>query len=46
LKFGLVEIKSTKKSKPVKEEESTLLTGLPEETQVKIKRLTYTKKAN
>ena len=46
LKFGLVEIKSTKKSKLVKEEESTLLTGLPEETQVKIKRLTYTKKAN
>jgi uncharacterized membrane protein len=46
LKFGLVEIKPTKKPKPVKEEESTLLTGLPEETQVKIKRLTYTKKAN
>ena len=46
LKFGLVEIKSTKKSKPVKEEESTLLTGLPEPTQVKIKRLTYTKKAD
>lgn len=46
LKFGLVEIKPTKKPKLVKEEESTLLTGLPEETQVKIKRLTYTKKAN
>jgi uncharacterized membrane protein len=46
LKFGLVEIKPTKKPKPVKEEESTLLTGLPEETQVKIKRLMYTKKAN
>jgi uncharacterized membrane protein len=46
LKFGLVEIKPTKKPKPVKEEESTLLKGLPEEPQVKIKRLTYTKKAN
>ena len=46
LKFGLVEVRSSKKSKPVKEEEPTLLTGLPEETQVKIKRLTYTKKAN
>ena len=46
IKFGLVEVKPTKKSKTVKEDESTLLTGLPEETQVKIKRLTYTKKAN
>jgi uncharacterized membrane protein len=46
IKFGLVEVKPTKKSKPVKEEESTLLTGLPEETQVKIKRLTYTKKTD
>jgi uncharacterized membrane protein len=46
LKFGLIEVKPSKKPKPVKEEESTLLTGLPEETQVKIKRLTYTKKAN
>ena len=46
IKFGLVEVKPTKKSKIVKEEESTLLTGLPEPTQVKIKRLTYTKKAN
>ena len=43
MKFGLVEIKPTKKPKPIKEEESTLLTGLSEETQVKIKRLTYTK---
>ena len=46
IKFGLVEVKPTKKPKIVKEEESTLLTGLPEPTQVKIKRLTYTKKAN
>ena len=46
IKFGLVEVKPTKKSKTVKEDESTLLTGLPEETQVKIKRLTYTKNAN
>ena len=46
IKFGLVEVKPTKKSKPIKEEESTLLTGLPEETQVKIKRLTYTKKTD
>jgi len=44
IKFGLVEVKPTKKPKPIKEEESTLLTGLPEPTQVKIKRLTYTKK--
>jgi hypothetical protein len=43
MKFGLVEVKPNKNPKPVKEEESTLLTGLPEETQVKIKRLTYTK---
>jgi uncharacterized membrane protein len=42
IKFGLVEVKS----KVVKEEESTLLTGLPEKTQEKIKRLTYTKNAN
>ena len=46
IKFGLSEVKPTKKPKPVKEEESTLLTGLPEPTQVKIKRLTYTKKAD
>jgi len=46
IKFGLVEVKPDKKPKPVKEEESTLLTGLPEPTQVKIKRLTYTKKAD
>ena len=46
IKFGLVEVKPTNKPKVVKEEEPTLLTGLPEETQVKIKRLTYTKKAN
>jgi uncharacterized membrane protein len=42
IKFGLVEVKS----KVVKEEESTLLMGLPEKTQEKIKRLTYTKKTN
>ena len=46
IKFGLVEVKPTKKPKPVKEEDSTLLSGLPEETQVKIKRLTYTKKTD
>jgi len=45
IKFGLVKVKPTKNPKPVKEEESTLITGLPEPTQVKIKRLTYTKKA-
>jgi hypothetical protein len=39
-------VKESKKPKLVKEDESTLLTGLPEETQVKIKRLTYTKKAD
>jgi uncharacterized membrane protein len=44
IKYGLV--KESKKPKLVKEDESTLLTGLPEETQVKIKRLTYTKKAD
>jgi hypothetical protein len=42
----LAEVKPDEKPKPVKEEESTLLTGLPEPTQVKIKRLTYTKKAD
>ena len=42
IKFGLVESKSTKKSKPVNPQESTI-----EETEKpKIKRLTYTKKAN
>ncbi len=46
IKFGLVEVKPTKKPKIVKEEESTLLTGLPERTQEKIKRLTYTKKTD
>ena len=48
IKFGLV---SSKPSKPLKQEkevptESTILTGLPEKTQEKIKRLTYTKKTN
>lgn len=46
IKFGLVEIKPIKKPKIVKDEEPKLLTGLPEETQVKIKRLTYTKKTD
>jgi len=46
IRFGLTEVKPDEKPKPVKGEESTLLTGLPEPTQVKIKRLTYTKKAD
>lgn len=46
IRFGLAEVKPDEKTKLVKEEESTLLTGLPEPTQVKIKRLTYTKKAD
>jgi uncharacterized membrane protein len=46
IRFGLTEAKPDENPKPVKEEESTLLTGLPEPTQVKIKRLTYTKKAD
>lgn len=43
IKFGLVE---TNQPKPKKSEtpEPTLLTGLPEKTQEKIKRLIYTKK--
>jgi uncharacterized membrane protein len=42
-------IKEGENPKPKKieiEEESTLLTGLPEKTQEKIKRLTYTKKSD
>jgi uncharacterized membrane protein len=48
IKFGLVEVKPSKTPKPKKspEPESTLLTGLPDETQKKIKRLTYTKKTD
>lgn len=45
IKFGLVEVKPSKELKS-SEPESTLLTGLPEETQKKIKRLTYTKKTD
>ena len=43
IKYGLIKV--VKEEEP-KETESTLLTGLPDETQQKIKRLTYTKKAN
>jgi uncharacterized membrane protein len=48
IKFGLVEDKPIRKIKSEKKtpKESTLLTGLPEKTQEKIKRLTYTKKTN
>jgi uncharacterized membrane protein len=48
IKFGLVEVKPIRKIKSEKkpQKESTLLTGLPEETQQKIKRLTYTKKTD
>jgi uncharacterized membrane protein len=48
IKYGLVEVITIKKSKPKKTEteEPTLLTGLPEKTQEKIKRLTYTKKSD
>lgn len=46
IKFGLVEVETTNKLKVINEDESTLLTGLPKETQVKLKRLTYTKKTN
>jgi uncharacterized membrane protein len=48
IKFGLITVKPNKPPKQEKEvpTESTMLTGLPEETQVKIKRLTYTKKTN
>ena len=45
IKFGLVEVKPTKPKKPVVPE-STLLTGLSEEVQQKIKRITYTKKTD
>jgi uncharacterized membrane protein len=48
IKFGLTETKPIRKIKPIVKtpKESTLLTGLPEETQQKIKRLTYTKKTD
>jgi uncharacterized membrane protein len=48
IKFGLVETKPIRKIKSLVKvpKESTLLTGLPEETQQKIKRLTYTKKTD
>lgn len=48
IKFGLITVKPTKLSKQEKEvpTESTMLTGLPEKAQEKIKRLTYTKKTN
>jgi uncharacterized membrane protein len=48
IKFGLVSSKPTKSPKQKKDtpRESTMLTGLPEKTQEKIKRLTYTKKTN
>lgn len=42
IKYGLVKVEEEKP----KDDESTLLTGLPDETKQKIKRLTYTKKAN
>jgi len=48
IKFGLVNPTPIKKPKQekLKPKESTLLTGLPEATQEKIKRLTYSKKTN
>ena len=48
IKFGLITVKPTNLPKQEKEfpTESTILTGLPEMTQEKIKRLTYTKKTN
>lgn len=42
IKYGLINVKDKKPKEP----ESTILTGLPEKSQEKIKRLTYTKKAN
>jgi uncharacterized membrane protein len=42
IKYGLIKVKDEKPKEP----ESTILTGLPEKSQEKIKRLTYTKKAN
>ena len=42
IKYGLVKVEEKKEN----ESESTLLTGLTDKTQEKIKRLTYTKKAN
>lgn len=42
IKYGLIKVAEEKPSEP----EPTILTGLPEKTQEKIKRLTYTKKAN
>ena len=46
IRFGLIDSKPPKKTKKLSETEPTLLTGLPEETQKKIKRLTYTKKTD
>jgi uncharacterized membrane protein len=48
IKFGLINVKSNKTSKKEKETltESTMLTVLPENTQEKIKRLSYIKKTN
>lgn len=50
IRFGIVEDKPKKKIKKEVVEspqiESTLLTGLPEETQNKIKRLSYTKRTD
>lgn len=46
IKFGLLKSESIKKVKKSIEPESTILTGLPQETQQKIKRLTYTKNTN
>jgi len=42
IKYGLIKVKDKETNEP----ESTILTGLPEKSQEKIKRLTYTKKAN
>ena len=43
IKYGLVNVVKEEESK---ETESTLLTGLPNDTQQKIKRLTYSKKTD
>ena len=43
IKYGLVKVVKEEESK---ETESTLLTGLPNDTQQKIKRLTYSKKTD
>lgn len=42
IKFGLIKVKNEKPKEP----KSTIPTELPEKSQEKIKRLTYTKKAN